>query len=359
MGVSDEKLVVAALGGDPAAFARLVEQNRVRVEAVVARMVGDEAEDLVQEALLRAYLSLTQLRDPARFGTWLCQIAINLAKMRLRRRALEARVPAEPRPTRGAGPDEWELLDLVRDGLAALPAGQREAVLLHYIDGLSCEEIADLLDSSPGAIRVRLHRARRQLYEQLSPLAPLPIPKEEVRMIEMKLEDVLVRVSTDDATKLAADMRIVLLKEADGDRRMPMWIGAAEGNALALRLTGETTPRPVTSDVMAELLRVTGTHVERVAVTRLLEKTFYAVIGVAVDGRVDEVDARPSDALNLAVRVGAPIFVEESVLEQCALPEGDVPKSLDADFEEEGVEVPPGEWRSLSAQLLRSLYRVS
>jgi bifunctional DNase/RNase len=177
-------------------------------------------------------------------------------------------------------------------------------------------------------------------------------------MIEMKLEDVLVRVATDDATKLAADMRIVLLKEADGDRRMPMWIGAAEGNALALRLTGETTPRPVTSDVMAELLRVTGIRVEWVAVTRLREKTFYAVIGVAVDARVDEVDARPSDALNLAVRVGAPVFVEEGVLEQCALPEGDIPKSLDADFAEEGVEVPPGEWRSLSARLLRSLYRV-
>jgi bifunctional DNase/RNase len=230
-------------------------------------------------------------------------------------------------------------------------------VLMHYIDGLSCDEIAALLGASPGAIRVRLHRARQQLREQLAPLAPTPMPKEEIRMIEMRVDDVIVRVAEDDPMKLVADQRIVLLKEADGERLLPIWIGAAEGNALALRLTGETTPRPVTSDVMAELLRVAGARVERVAVTSLREKTFYAVIAVAVDSRVDDVDARPSDALNLAVRVGAPIFVDDSVLEQCALPEGDLPTRLDAEAKEADQELPAGEWRSLSAELLQSLYR--
>jgi uncharacterized protein len=353
--VRDDKLVSAAVAGDPAAFAMLVERNRARVQSVVERMVGEEAEDLVQEALLRAYLGLSQLRDPARFGAWLCGIAVNLAKMRLRRRAVETRVVVEPASESGL--EEGELLDLVRDAVEILPPGQRDAVLMHYIDGLSCEEIAALLDASPGAIRVRLHRARQQLREQLAPLAPTPMPKEEIRMIEMRVEDVIVRVGEDDPMKLVADQRIVLLKEADGERLLPIWIGAAEGNALALRLTGETTPRPVTSDVMAELLRVTGARVERVAVTSLREKTFYAVIAVAVDGRADEVDARPSDALNLAVRVGAPIFVDDSVLDQCALPEGDLATRLDAEAEEADQELPAGEWRSLSAELLQSLYR--
>lgn len=177
-------------------------------------------------------------------------------------------------------------------------------------------------------------------------------------MIEMRVEDVIVRVAEDDPMKLVADQRIVLLRETDSERLLPIWIGAAEGNALALRLTGETTPRrPVTSDVMAELLRVTGARVERVVVTSLREKTFYAVIAVAVDGRVDELDARPSDALNLAVRVGAPIFVDDSVLEKCALPEGDLSTRLDAEAGEADQELPAGEWRSLSAELLQSLYR--
>ena len=158
---------------------------------------------------------------------------------------------------------------IVRDAVDLLPAGQRDVVLMHYIDGLSCEEIAALLGSSPGAVRVRLHRARQQLREQLAALAPAPTSKEEIRMIEMRLEDVIVRVAADDPMNVVSDQRIVLLKEADGERRLPIWIGATEGNSLALRLTGETTPRPVTSDVMAELVRVTGARVERVSVTSL------------------------------------------------------------------------------------------
>jgi uncharacterized protein len=355
MDVRDDKLVGAALAGDPAAFATLVERNRARVASVVERMVGEEAEDLVQEALLHAYLGLSQLRDPARFGAWLCGIAVNLGKMRLRRRAVETRVVAEL--TSDGRHEERELLELVREAVEILPAGQREAVLMHYIDGLSCEEIAALLGTSPGAIRVRLHRARQQLREQLAPLAPSPTPKEEIQMIEMRLQDVIVRVAEDDPLKLVAEQRIVLLKEADGERLLPIWIGAAEGNALALRLTGETTPRPVTSDVMAELLRVTGARIERVAVTDLRENTFYAVIAVAVNGQVDELDARPSDALNLAVRMGAPIFVDDGVLEQCAVPEDDIPTRLDAEACEAKQEVPAGEWRSLSAELLQSLHR--
>jgi RNA polymerase sigma factor (sigma-70 family) len=314
-----------------------------------------EAEDLVQEALLRAYLGVSQLRDPARFDAWLCGIAVNLAKMRLRRRTLERRLVVEPGP--GGGFEERELLELVRDAVGVLPAGQRDVVLMHYIDGLSCDEIAALLGSSPGAVRVRLHRARRQLREQLAAFAPLPTTKEEIHMIEMRLEDVVVRVAEDDPMKVVSDQRIVLLKEADGDRRLPIWIGAAEGNSLALRLTGETTPRPVTSDVMAELLRVTGARVERVAVTSLREKTFYAVIAIAVDGHVEELDARPSDALNLAARVAAPVFVDDGVLEESALTESGLATRLDEETCKEKQELPAGKWRSLSADLVQSLYQ--
>lgn len=108
---------------------------------------------------------------------------------------------------------------------------------------------------------------------------------------------------------------------------------------------------------MAELLRVTGASVERVAVTSLRENTFYAVIAVSAGGQVNELDARPSDALNLAVRVGAPIFVDDGVLEQSALPAGDLDARLNEDAEKAEFQVPPGEWRSLSAELLEPLYR--
>ncbi len=227
---------------------------------------------------------------------------------------------------------------------------------MHYVDDLSCDEIAALLDSSPGAVRVRLHRARRQLRDELAALAPTPKPKEEILMVEMRLEDVVVRVAEGDPLELVANRRIVLLREVEGDRLLPIWVGPPEGDALAFRLTGETTPRPMTSDLMAELVRVMGARVERVVVTALRENTFYALIALAVDGRVEELDARPSDALNLAVRLGAPIFVENEVLEQGAELPDDMAARISAETREGDAELPQGEWRSLSAELLRSLY---
>jgi RNA polymerase sigma factor (sigma-70 family) len=326
-------------------FADEVAAVRPRVTAVVARLVGDEAEDVVQEAVLRAFLSLSQLRDSDRFESWLCGIALNVAKMQLRRAATETRVLA------AAGSrvtfEEPEPLADVRDAVALLPSAQRDAVLLHYIEGLSCEEIATALGSTPGAVKARLHRARVDLRRRLAPHAPAPLKRKEFPMIEMALEDVIVRVDADDPEKLVWDHRIVVLREQEGLRRLPIWMGAGEGNALALHLHQATTPRPVSADLMAELVRLLGGAVEQVAVTKLEGKTFYAE--VTVDGQT--VDARPSDAINLAVRTGAPVVVSATVLDEAGIESNaaqvDVP---------EGADVPPGEWRSLTKDLLTTLY---
>lgn len=361
MGVERE-LVAAALQGDPEAFASLVARHRPRIEAVVARMLpADEAEEVVQEALLRAYLGLSQLRAADRFAAWVCGIAVNLAKMRLRRHAVQRQALAIAGADALVTADEdRELLALVRDAVDLLPAGQRDVVLMHYVDELSCEEIANLLGTTPGAVRVRLHRARAALRRELAPLAPASVErvgKEERMVVEMKVADVRVRVDPDDASRPIADQRIVLLKEEGGERILPIWIGPGEGNMLASRLTGYEPSRPMTPDLIVELLRVTGSRVERVAITALREKTFYASISVSVDGRTEELDARPSDAMNLAVRVGAPIVVDESVLEESALREQELGDELDARTELAGLEVPAGTWTSLSAEMLGSLHQ--
>jgi bifunctional DNase/RNase len=108
---------------------------------------------------------------------------------------------------------------------------------------------------------------------------------------------------------------------------------------------------------MVDLLRATGGRIERVAVTALRDKTFYATISVAVDGRSEELDARPSDALNLAVRVGAEIVVDEAVLENAAItPEG-LEEKLEREADAADMPVPPGTWTSLSTELLRALHQ--
>jgi RNA polymerase sigma factor (sigma-70 family) len=231
---SEQELVQAALRGDPAAFAALVAPARGRAMAIVARLVGaDEAEDVVQEALLRAFLGLSRLREPRRFESWLCGVAINVAKERLRSRASQARAIAAAAPTLGAAVGEdREVLDVVREALEILPAGQRDVVLMHYIDDLSCEEIAGLLGTSPGAVRVRLHRARTQLRHELAPLAPVPFPTQtkELPMVDVKVDDVVVRVAADDASKIVEQApAVIVLKEKKGMRSMPIFVGLPEG----------------------------------------------------------------------------------------------------------------------------------
>jgi uncharacterized protein len=245
----------------------------------------------------------------------------------------------------------------VREALEALSAPQRETVLLHSVEGLSTAEIAARRGESPGAVRVRLHRARGRLRSSLAPTG------KELEMIEVELQDVVVRALVEDASaelpRLAnRHLRIALLNEKGGERVLPIWIGAFEGDALALQLGGETTPRPMAPDLMARAIESLGGRVEQVSVTRLTDNTFYAVVWLAANGDRIELDARPSDALNLAVRVGAPIFVAPDVMDQAART-GDVLLQSEAELREKNFppvdQEGPGEWRSLTPDLVKAL----
>jgi bifunctional DNase/RNase len=112
---------------------------------------------------------------------------------------------------------------------------------------------------------------------------------------------------------------IVLLKTADGNRFLPIWIGHPEAAAILMKLQGAATPRPMTHDLVTEMLSQLDARVVRIAVTELRENTFYAMITVAIDGSEIEIDSRPSDAIALAVRAEAPIFAAEAVIEESAI----------------------------------------
>lgn len=350
----DGELVAATLGGDRSAFEALLDRHVGRVRLLAGRMLRpQDAEDVVQEALLQAFLGLDRLRNPNRFGSWLYGITLNLARMRLRRR--------DPLPFDGGVVDGFAsngetALDAVRDALEVLPPREREAVLLHYVEGLAQHEVAALVGERPGTVRVRLHRARRRLRGQLAEFAPTT--HKEAAMIEVGVEDVFVRMSGEngDASEIVDDKRIVLLKDRGGERRLPIWVGPPEGDALALQLGGEAMPRPMTPDLLAKVLEAAGATVERVAVNSLREETFYATIVLATGGGTKEVDARPSDALNLALRVAAPIYVASDIMEKSAFT-GDVNEKLNEEAAFLGIGPhPPGDWRSLTPELVKALH---
>ena len=110
------------------------------------------------------------------------------------------------------------------------------------------------------------------------------------------------------------NMPIVILKDTNGDSVLPIWVGVYEANAIALEIEKVTTPRPMTHDLIKNLLTGLDTQVHKVVVTELREDTFFAVIWLEREGRVISIDSRPSDALALALRVDCPIFVDDDVL---------------------------------------------
>ena len=107
---------------------------------------------------------------------------------------------------------------------------------------------------------------------------------------------------------------IVILKDANSDAVLPIWVGVFEANAIALEIEKVSTPRPMTHDLIKNVLSGLDAHVHKVVVTELKEDTFYAVIWMEREGRIISVDSRPSDALALALRVDCPIFVDDEVL---------------------------------------------
>jgi len=123
---------------------------------------------------------------------------------------------------------------------------------------------------------------------------------------------------------LVGKQPIVLLKTAEGNKFLPIWIGHPEAAAILMKLQSASTPRPMTHDLVTDMLDQLGAQVTRITVTELRENTFYAQITVQQDGSEVEIDSRPSDAIALAIRADAPIFAADEVIEESAIEfEGD------------------------------------
>ena len=130
-------------------------------------------------------------------------------------------------------------------------------------------------------------------------------------MVEMIIDS--IRVS------LMNYQRVVILKEKLADRYLPIWIGPAEADAIAVKLQGVTVQRPLTHDLLCSTIDALGATVESIIISDLKNDTFYAKIILNVDGGQMEVDSRPSDALALAVRAEVPIYTEEMVLDKAGI----------------------------------------
>jgi bifunctional DNase/RNase len=272
---------------------------------------------------------------------------------------------AEPTPE--ARQEARELHDRIWSALGALPQEQQETVQLHYVDGLRVWEIAALVGVPAGTVKARLHRARGRLRRTLAAELGVPLDtggrRQEEKMIPVTVDDLIFRVPKEGEVRYLevpdrrppniGRLRVVLLKEREGQRALPIWVGAVEGDAVALALAGIGTPRPMSLSLMYRVLGAADIAIERVVVTALRDDIFYATLTLKIGGKPHEIDARPSDAITLALYAGAPVFVTPEMLElptvvhaPDALPALEIHNERARIEKGRPVEDPPMEWRS-------------
>jgi hypothetical protein len=136
----------------------------------------------------------------------------------------------------------------------------------------------------------------------------------------------MIRVKVDSIrASLMSEHRVIVLKDINADRYLPIWIGPYEAEAIAIRLRDVEVARPLTHDLLNNVIADMGGEISHISVTELRDDTFYARITVHVDGHHMEIDSRPSDAIALAVRANVPIFVDESVMAEAGItPDKDI-----------------------------------
>ena len=247
--------------------------------------------------------------------------------------------------------------------------------------GFRLDEIASLLDEGGvgllETVRRHLeqverelehqHRLRDRLRQILATLQRSADPPVDdyldamgaMTMIEIDVSDVVMRVPAEETDKPAPrtvreSFRMVLLKERDGNRTMPIWIGAPEGDALVYARSQHEQPRPTAPDLTAKLLQAAGVHVERVVIESMREHVFIATVVITGAGQSQEVDARPSDALNLAERLRVPVFVASELMDQAGIDSSKLPRLAPTGGDDRRAAT-DGEWRSATPQLIASL----
>jgi RNA polymerase sigma factor (sigma-70 family) len=342
------------------------------VKRITFKMVRNPylAQELMQEAFLQAYLSLERLRDDTRFESWLYGITLNVCRGYLRQRKMDilsleslmGGMRVDPEFLTADAPDpetvveRLELHRLVVEAVNGLTPRNRDATMLYYYEQLTVGEIAALLNISISAVKARLRRSRHQLKRKLLSLLPTvdyvvgyqslqtQIPQvQSLKAQERRSEMIQVSVADVVNGKWAGeDYYVAVLLDEASKRLLLIWVGPIEGWSMALSLRDFSMPRPMTFAFISKLLEASDAELEMVSISALKDTTFYATVTLKVDGTLREIDARPSDAINLALCMGRPIYVAESVMaeagtdisDQETLPQGLGLEQLQQDWDE-------------------------
>ena len=276
-------------------------------------MLGDEslAQDVAQISLFQAYRSLDKLQNTARFRSWLLGIVRNISHNYLKQKKQTFFSLDDLSSSLQASSDEKakHLSELITAAIQSLEKHYRDVITAFYYDGLGLAEIALRQQISRETAKVRLYRGRQMLKAKLSTHEDLYYyyrrPTKRKTMKKLTIADVYLREGGSAG---------LLLQSEGGDYFLPVIVGFFEAQAIFIGLQGIKTSRPWSYDLTVSILKSTGTTLDKICINKLDEGVFYAYLAIKYNGKTVQVDARPSDAIALAVRLNTSIFVAEEVL---------------------------------------------
>lgn len=335
---SDPEVIREYLDGNTKAFNILINRHQYAVYGMCYHFTYNfaDAKDLTQETFIQAFTKLHQLRNLQKFSSWLRQITMNVCRMWRRSQDRYSRVSIEkvgeenlvdkelPSPQKAAETNEFRAK--VRRAISFLSEKNRLTLTLYYIDGLTYEEIGTFLDISKTTIKSRLYKARKKLKKEVLEMtkdqfqqSPLPDDFSTQVLQEVELTQIYPLKETDDFHSIMKQQAkqnllvLILTSKEKPDQHLPIFVGFNEGSAIFLARKGTSTPRPLTHDLIVTLLKAVNATIQKVIVTDLRETTFFGRIILECNGRIKEIDSRPSDAIAIAVRLKAPIFVAKKI----------------------------------------------
>jgi RNA polymerase sigma-70 factor (ECF subfamily) len=332
----DATLVASVQAGDREAFDTLLQRYSSSVLRLCTRLLDNsvEAQDILQEASLQAFLGLARLREPARFAAWFHAIAANLARSALRRRhELSLQQLDDDAITQVVWTDapaaleeyymEREIHETILQALHDLSSVNRQAVIGFYLHGYSYEELAHLLDVPVSTVKGRLFQGRKLLKTLLRPLAETLLhPHEKQRKEQNMTTSDLVELQIHSVRLLLLTQHyIAVLRDPHTERAIAIRLTPSEADILVVAFGARANKDewPFLQDLSQRLLESLDAQLQRVTINALAGQTLYATLTITQGAQTREIDMRLSESLALATRMGAPLFITRSLFENAAI----------------------------------------
>lgn len=329
---TDAQLVTRARADDTDAFRSLIERYQLMAFHLALRMIGKEevAHELVQEALLQAYLSLDHLRDDARFKSWLYGIVLNLCRNWRRLHpaselSLDSQAPSFEHPLSDDPQqiaEQRELEQAVRSAISILTPNNQVVAFLFYYEDMSMQEIANRLSISLSAVKNRLHKARQQIQAHLQTChADLVVSRQRSRRRKTMLPLHLFKV-VQRQQDFYESTYLLFLDEKWQNAWAPFvtdWKMQTFHMSLPIVAQAATDVEPETSEVLVQMIHALEGRVEEIRIEELYEDLLYARVTLHGQLGRQTVKASLDDALRLAIRERPEVFIDETVFENQAI----------------------------------------